>query len=86
MRSIRCAAAAVASVASVVGFVGSAPRAVLRRGGSTAASIDDFIAMKNKLPLGHAALVIDYAENYTHEPRRREKLSLPSSPFDYLSR
>lgn len=30
---------------------------------------DDFLALKNKLPLGKAALVIDYAENYSHEPR-----------------
>ena len=29
---------------------------------------DDFIALKARLPRGHAALVIDYAENYTHEP------------------
>ena len=30
---------------------------------------NDFIALKNKLPRGHAAVVIDYAENYAHEPR-----------------
>ena len=28
----------------------------------------DFIALKDKLPRGHVALVIDYAENYAHEP------------------
>lgn len=30
---------------------------------------DDFVAIRTKLPLGHAALVIDFAENYSHEPR-----------------
>lgn len=30
---------------------------------------DDFIAMKTKLPRGCVALVIDYAQNYSHEPR-----------------
>lgn len=29
---------------------------------------DDFIAMKSKLPRGAAVIVIDYAENYSHEP------------------
>ena len=27
------------------------------------------MALKNKLPRGRAALVIDYAQNYSHEPR-----------------
>ena len=30
---------------------------------------DDFIAIKMKLPRHHAAWVIDYAENYAHQPR-----------------
>lgn len=30
---------------------------------------DDFIALKTSLPLGHVGLVIDYAENYSHQPR-----------------
>jgi hypothetical protein len=30
---------------------------------------DDFIAIKNKLPRHHTAFVIDYAENYVHQPR-----------------
>ena len=29
---------------------------------------NDFLALKNKLPRGRAAIVIDYAENYPHEP------------------
>ena len=29
---------------------------------------DDFISLKSKLPCGHCGLVIDYAENYSHEP------------------
>lgn len=29
---------------------------------------NDFVAIKTKLPRGRAALVIDYAENYAHEP------------------
>jgi hypothetical protein len=30
---------------------------------------NDFVAIKTKLPRGRAAAVIDYAENYSHEPR-----------------
>lgn len=30
---------------------------------------DDFATLKSQLPLGFAGLVIDFAENYTHEPR-----------------
>lgn len=30
---------------------------------------DDFVSIRTKLPLGHVALVIDFAENYSHEPR-----------------
>ena len=30
---------------------------------------DDFTALKNKLPRGRVGIVIDYAENYSHEPR-----------------
>ena len=30
---------------------------------------DDFTALKNELPIGQAGLVIDFAENFTHEPR-----------------
>lgn len=30
---------------------------------------DDFISLKNKLPRGHIAAVVDVAENFSHEPR-----------------
>lgn len=30
---------------------------------------DDFQSLRDKLPLGQAGLVIDFAENYSHEPR-----------------
>ncbi|WP_289460355.1 hypothetical protein, partial [Klebsiella pneumoniae] len=30
---------------------------------------NDFAALKAKLRSGHIAIVIDYAENYSHKPR-----------------
>lgn len=30
---------------------------------------DDFISLRSLLPHGHAGLVIDFAENYSHQPR-----------------
>lgn len=30
---------------------------------------DDFVALKTCLPRSHVGLVIDYAENYSHQPR-----------------
>ncbi|KAL3905725.1 MAG: hypothetical protein SGPRY_010817, partial [Prymnesium sp.] len=30
---------------------------------------EDFISMKVKLPRGHIVLVIDFAENYTNQPK-----------------
>lgn len=30
---------------------------------------DDFVSMRTHLPRGHVAFVIDFAENYSHEPR-----------------
>ena len=30
---------------------------------------DDWLAMKRDLPCGHVVAVIDFAQNYAHEPR-----------------
>ena len=47
---------------------------------------DDFISLKSKLPRCHCGLVIDYAENYSHEPREEHQskyFSQVGTPFTH---